>query len=138
MMVDSPEVLLRGRLNGIQRNRLKRLLNMQYSPSELAQEVGFNLDRVYMVYVPGGCPHDRDGRKHIWINGAAFRTWFEATYKKRSLQSNEAFCLTCKRAVDMFKPKKRRQGGLDFYVCRCPRCGRRLARIIDYKRAKHD
>ena len=136
--MDNPEVLLRGRLDGVQRNRLKRLLNMQYSPGELAQEVGFNPDWVYMVYVPGGCPHERDGKGHLWINGGGFRDWFEETYKKRSLKPNEAFCLTCRRAVEMFHPRKRRQGGLDYYVCRCTRCGRRLARIVDYKRKKHD
>lgn len=136
--MDNPEVLLRGRLDGVQRNRLKRLLDMQYSPRELAEEVGFNPDWVYMVYLPGGCPHTRDSKSHIWVNGAAFRLWFEEAYKRRVLAANEAFCLTCRRAVDMFRPKKRRQGGLLFYDCRCPRCGRRLARIIDYKRKKDD
>jgi len=67
--MEQEEIILAGRLNGIQRNRLKRLLDMMYKPSELAEEVGFSLQQVYRVYVPGGCPVERDSRNHIWING---------------------------------------------------------------------
>lgn len=136
--MDNPEVLLRGRLNGIQRNRLKRLLDMMYTPRELAEEIGFNVDRVYMVYIPGGCPHERDAQRHIWINGKNFKRWFEDVYKKRSLKPDEAFCLTCKRAVKMRNPEKKQQDGLIYFLCSCPRCGRVLARIVDYKRKKND
>lgn len=134
----NPEILLRGRLNGIQRNRLKSLLNMMYKPSELADEVGFNVDRVYMVYIPGGCPHERDAQRHIWINGVSFRKWFEEVYRKCPLKADEAFCLTCKRAVRMENPKKQQLEGLIYYLCSCPKCGRGLTRIVDYKRKKHD
>ena len=134
--MDNPEVLLRGRLNGKQRNRLKRLLNMMYMPRELAEEVGFNTDQVYMVYIPGGCPHERDDKRHIWINGKAFRFWFEDVYKKRSLQAGEAFCKTCKRAVKMIEPLRKNSDGLIYDLGSCPNCGRRLARIVDRKKRK--
>ena len=136
--MDNPEILLRGRLNGTQRNRLKRLLNMMYSPKELADEVGFSVDRVYMVYIPGGCPHERDTQRHIWINGLSFKSWFEDEYKKRPLEPDEAFCKTCKRAVKMIKPIKKQKEHLVYYLCKCPKCGRGLARIVDYKRKKND
>jgi hypothetical protein len=130
-MEEQGEVLLRGRLNGMQRNRLKRLLNMMYSPRELAEEIGVNVDRVYMVYVPGGCPNERDEKRYIWINGISFRKWFEEVYAKRTLKADEVFCRTCKRAVEKVNPERKQKEGLVYDLCVCPRCGRVLARIID-------
>ena len=60
-------MLLKGRLNGRQRLRLGKLLDMLYKPSELAEEIGFAVDQVYRVYVPLGCPRERDSRKRLWI-----------------------------------------------------------------------
>ncbi|KAA3646163.1 MAG: hypothetical protein DWQ07_08025 [Chloroflexi bacterium] len=135
--MSQPEIILKGRLDGRQRNRLKSLLNMMYKPSELAEEVGFSIDQVYRVYVPLGCPHERDERNHIWINGQLFREWFEDVYKKRKLASNEAFCLTCKMSVEMRNPERKKTGdGLVYVLCDCPNCGRRLAKIIDQKKRK--
>jgi hypothetical protein len=128
------EILLKGRLNGQQRTRLKKLLNMMYKPSELAEEVGFNVRQVYRVYIPAGCPHERDERRRIWINGKAFREWAEEVYSKRELASNEAFCLTCKRPVKMIGATKKQEGRLVYYLCNCPNCGRRLSRIIEKKK----
>ena len=45
------EIILKGRLDIIQRNRLKSLFDMMYSPKELAEEIGIHLDQIYMVYV---------------------------------------------------------------------------------------
>jgi hypothetical protein len=132
------EILLAGRLNGIQRNRLKRLLNMMYKPRELAEEVGFSLQQVYRVYVPGGCPVERDNRNHIWINGEQFRDWYKVNYQKRSMKGSEAFCLTCKKAVEMQNKERREKDGLDYYVCDCPVCGRRLARIVNQRKRGND
>jgi len=73
------EMHLKGRLNGSQRMRLIKLLDMLYKPSELAEEVGFTRRQVYRVYIPSGCPHTRDEKRYIWINGKAFREWYEET-----------------------------------------------------------
>ena len=124
-------MILRGRLNGSQRMRLGKLLDMLYKPSELALEVGFTVRQVYRVYIPLGCPCDRaPGR--VWINGKAFAEWYEATYPKQTLLKDEAFCLTCRKAVkmDLFVSRKK-QGRLYYWLCTCPVCGRRLSRIID-------
>ncbi|MCH7587449.1 MAG: hypothetical protein IIC78_05365 [Chloroflexi bacterium] len=122
---------LRGRLDGRQRNRLKRLLNMLYTPRELSEEVGFNLQQVYRVYIPLGCPHERDSRGHIWINGSEFYDWYLDTYSKVILEENEAFCLTCKRAVEMVDVKRQRKNGLVYEECMCQVCGRKIAKIVD-------
>jgi hypothetical protein len=125
------EILLRGRLDGQKRNRLVKLLDMLYKPSELAEEIGFTVRQVYRVYIPAGCPHERDHRGHLWINGKLFREWFEEVYKKRKLARYEAFCLSCKKAVKIVGPIEKQEGRLIYWLSDCPNCGRRLARIVN-------
>lgn len=127
-------MILKGRLNGVQRNRLKGLLDMLYMPKELAEEVGINVNQIYMVYVPLGCPVVRDERKHIFINGKVFYSWYLETYPKIYLAENESFCKTCKGAVEIYKPKKKIKNGLTYVLSVCPVCGRGLTKIIDFKR----
>lgn len=135
-MEDKAEIILRGRLDGKQRNRLKGLLDMLYSPKELAEELDVTIDQVYRVYIPGGCPHERTERNHILINGKQFKTWFEEVYRKIHLGNGEAFCLTCRKAVKVNDPERKQQGRLIYDLCNCPNCGRRLTRIIDHKRRR--
>ena len=132
------EILLQGRLDGSQKNKLVNLLDMMYMPSELAEEVGFNKRQIYRVYVPAGCPHEKDEKGRLWINGKDFRDWATEVYKKQNLGENEAFCLTCKRPVRMVKPERKQQGRLVYYLCECPECGRKLSRIIERGKLKND
>jgi hypothetical protein len=60
-------------------------MNMMYSPSELADEIGFDRRKVYRIYIQLGCPHEKDNRNHIWINGVDFRNWILDIYRKREL-----------------------------------------------------
>ena len=64
---------------------MRKLLDMLYTPKELAEEIGINVRQVYKVYIPAGCPNERDDYRHIWINGRAFQEWVEKTYKKIEL-----------------------------------------------------
>lgn len=130
------EISLKGRLNGQQRTRLGKLLDMMYKPSELAEEIGFTRRQVYRVYIPAGCPHEKDENGRLWINGKSFREWVEENYKKRKLARNEAFCLTCKKPVKMIKPIEKQEGRLIYWLCDCPECGRKLARIINREKRK--
>lgn len=132
------EIELKGRLNGNQRNRLVRLLDMLYSPSELANEIGFDVRQIYRVYIPLGCPSEKDSRGRHWINGEIFKDWITEHYQKRELKPNEAFCLTCKKAVRMISPERRQEEKLFYYVCTCPICGRKLSRIITRGKAIDD
>ncbi len=129
-MNDASIIILKGRLNGDQKNRLSKLFDMSYMPSELAEEVGFNKRQIYRVYIPAGCPCEKDSKNRLWINGKQFREWVISTYQKRKLKLNEAFCLTCKHEFVMNKPERNHSGNLFYYVCICPSCGRRVARII--------
>jgi Zn finger protein HypA/HybF involved in hydrogenase expression len=127
----SKKMILKGRLSGTQRNRLKCLLDMYYRPSELAEEVGFARRQVYRVYIKLGCPHNRDEHRHIFINGKEFREWYEETYPRFSIANNEAFCLTCKMGVKIVNPVKMKKGRLHYLESYCPHCGRKISRITD-------
>jgi hypothetical protein len=129
-MDDNSVILRKGRLNGNQKNKLVRLLDMLYMPSELAEEIGFNKRQVYRVYIPAGCPIVKDTNNYIWINGKDFREWVLEVYKKRGLANNQAFCIFCRKAVVMVDPVRREEGRLYYFICNCPNCGRKLARII--------
>lgn len=129
------KMVFRGRLNGAQRMRLGKLLDMLYKPSELAEEVGFSLRQVYRVYIPLGCPLINEPG-HFWINGKAFAEWYEATYPKYSLLEDEAFCLSCRKPVKMNDPVKKKKGLLHYWICKCPACGHKLARITDKDKRK--
>jgi hypothetical protein len=128
------EIVLKGRLDGKQRLRLEKLLDMLYMPTELAEEIGFTRRQVYRVYVHLGMPHIRDERKHIWINGKAFREWYEATYPRFTLAEGEGFCLSCKKPMKLKKSKQEKRKGLLYMIGNCPNCGRKIPRIISNKK----
>jgi hypothetical protein len=132
------EIILKGRLDGIQRNRLKSLLNMYYSPKELAEEIGINIHQIYYVYVPLGCPSERDERNHLLINGKAFADWYSKAYVKHHLGNNETFCKTCKKGVKIYRPKKKQKGSLVYMLSTCPNCGRKLSKILSEHRGAND
>lgn len=131
------EIILKGRLNGRQRNRLKGLLNMMYKVGELAEEVGFSKRQIYRVYLPLGMPHERDSRRHLLINGIEFKEWIEQLYPKVKLKSNQAFCLTCKQAVEIVKPQREKSGSLIYLLSFCQTCRRKLTRIIENDRGRN-
>lgn len=131
-------VILRGRLDGRQRNRLKGLYDMLYSSRELAEEIGINMDQIYLVYIPLDCPHERDKGNRILINGKVFAEWYCEVYKKINLKENETFCKTCKKPVKLLKPRKKSKGQITYVLSTCPNCGRKLTRIIENTRGNND
>jgi hypothetical protein len=127
-------IILAGRLDGVQRNKLKSLFDMLYTPKELASEIGINVNQIYSVYIPLGCPTERDNARHIFINGRDFSTWYLSFYVKLRLGKDETFCKTCKGAVKIFQPVQKVKDGLTYVLSVCPSCGRGLTKIIDFKR----
>lgn len=132
-MDNKQTIEFKGRLSGNQKTRLQSLLNMMYRPSEIAEEIGFEVRQVYRVYIPLGLPHERDDHNHIWINGVVFRDWVKETYQETTLEENQAFCLTCRKAVEIQNPEKNQKKGLEYIICDCPQCGRKLSKITDKK-----
>jgi predicted RNA-binding Zn-ribbon protein involved in translation (DUF1610 family) len=137
-MEDQAEYLHQGRLNGSQRNKVKGLFDMLYTPKEFAEEIGINQDQVYRVYVPAGCPHTKDKQNHILINGKNFKSWYEENYQKRTLEKDQAYCVTCKQIVKVINPERRQKQNLVYCASICPRCGNTVIRFIDAKRKKND
>jgi len=122
--------ILQGRLIGFQRQRLAVLLDMLYLPAELASEIGVNPRQISRAYLRLGCPSVRDG-KRLFINGRAFADWYEETYSKITLHHDEGFCLTCKQAVKMADPLRKKSGRLIYAVFNCSGCGRKISRILE-------
>jgi hypothetical protein len=127
-------LVLRGRLSGTQRRRLAGLLDSEYTPDELAREIGFSPRQINRVYIPDGCPHRRDQDGEVLINGKAFRDWALERYKKIHLSPSQAFCRTCRRPVEIIDPVAREKNRLRFIESDCPHCGRRVARILGRKK----
>jgi hypothetical protein len=63
--------------------RAMRLLNMQYKPGELADELGVSVQVVYKTWIPAGCPHERDAKGQLWMVGSEFRAWAESDGVRR-------------------------------------------------------
>lgn len=123
-------MILRGRLTGFQRQRLAVLLDMLYTPSELAGEIGVTPRHVLRVWLPLGCPSIREGSR-VFINGVACAEWYEVTYPKTTLQNDEGFCLTCKKAVKISDCEEKKKGRLIYMVFNCAYCGRKISRILE-------
>lgn len=135
-MNDQTLYLSKGKLNGSQRNKVKNLLDMPYSPMELSEEIGINVDQIYRVYLPAGCPHSKDIQRHIVINGEEFKAWITENYKKRTLEKNQAYCVSCKKAVELVNPQRIIDGRNSYLMSTCPNCGNHVTRFIDCKRKK--
>jgi hypothetical protein len=131
------KVILKGRLDGKQRNLLKGLYDMSYKPSELAEELQVNLNQIYRVYLPLGCPRERDVFRHITINGEQFRKWYLENYKKATLKENESFCKTCQKPVNIVNGTTLKKKRMIYIISDCPECGRKLSKIIECSN-KHD
>ncbi len=77
--------------------RSVRLLDMEYKPSEIAQELECRLAWVMMT-IRNKAPHRKDESGRYWIHGEKFAAWLDETKKKehRRLKPNECYCLGCK------------------------------------------
>lgn len=122
--------------------KLTRLLNMQYKPRELADEIGINADTVYRGYLPAGAPHTRDRAGNIWIEGTSFREWAmtHTGARKRTkhpLTESEAWCFKCNRPVTIINPRvKPSNRYLALIQGTCQQCGARVNRGISAKRGE--
>jgi hypothetical protein len=119
-----------------QARTLLRFLWMEYKPSEIANELGIKVDTIYKSYIPNGMPYRIDKNGNYWIVGTDFKEWAMAIltqtiYKpKTPMQENQAFCVTCKRAVFFDPTKKESMGkGRSLVHGRCPDCGGKTTRF---------
>ena len=102
------------------------LLDMLYQPSEIADEIGCDAQRVYRVLIPAGCPHSRDEGGHIWIHGTTFKDWANRALAANvdKLADGQAYCLRCRGAVQMVGSEiKAISRSVERVVGTCPTCG---------------
>ncbi len=137
-MEDQAEYIFKGRLNGSQRNKVKGLLNMMYSPRELAEEIGIDKNQIYRVYLPLECPNVKDQLGRILIHGLTFKSWYENLYKKVKVEKNQGWCVSCKKVVEVTNPTRFTKGRLTYDLFVCSACGKNSTKIIEAKRKKND
>jgi hypothetical protein len=122
--------------------KLPRLLHMKYAPSELAEEIGCNVDTIYRSFVKSGCPHERDDKGHIWIVGDLFRAWAQETIQHHpravKMAEDEAYCLHCRKVVKMkFEGIRPANLYAEFVTGRCIECGARVNRSRAIRNGYH-
>jgi len=130
--------LLRGRLHGNQLRNLSALLDMLYTPSEIAETIGITRRQVYRVYLPMGCPSAKDETGHVFIHGKSFRSWYEETYRKEKLKADEVYCLSCKYVVNLVDPVEMTKGRYRYWLAACPNCGKNLSKAITNRKTSDD
>lgn len=108
------------------------LLDMLYTPAELAEELQVDRDVIYHQLIPAGLPHQRDTIGHIWIHGPTAATWIlnQRRRKSRMLEKNEFLCLHCRSVVisdpSTFAPAS--SGRFHYVKAVCPTCGTTLCK----------
>lgn len=130
------KAILKGRLNGTQRMKQKSLLDMLYTPAELAATIGISRRQIYRVYRKLGMPCTIDETKHVFINGKDFRNWYHETYPKTKLEPNQAYCKTCGQGMPLTNPQVCEKDGLTYKKSKCPICERILVRFVENSRKR--
>ena len=122
---------MRPHLTKKHRSRLSRLRDMEYSPRELAFEIGANKATVAKHWIKlSDCPHRRDAKGHIWINGATFRTWALALDSVRGLAENEALCCHCRAPRPIQTPSVRPLNRNIYVSGTCPVCQHKIGKFF--------
>jgi hypothetical protein len=112
--------------------RSAALLNMLYSPNELADELKVPA-RTIRERITKGLPYQRDRRGHLWVNGREFLKWVQTTRSVRPrcpLGSDEAFCLRCRRRVKLVNPIMSDRVTPPLLTGTCPHCGTTVNRGV--------
>src|SRR5438132_5461129 len=94
------------------RTRARGLLDMMYTPLELADELGLPQQYIYRQLIPAGLPYINDATGHLWLHGPEVARWL-AHYGLRQrapLQADEAYCLKCHQVVVLVNSTRMRRG----------------------------
>ena len=78
-----------------------RLLDMEYKPSEIAEELSASKAQVIRL-ISAGAPARKDAKGHYWIHGEKFANWLEnaapKTDKDKTVYAeNEIYCIACRK-----------------------------------------
>lgn len=110
--------------------RAPGLLPMLYTLTELGDELEISV-RILREWQDRGLPHERDARGHIWIDGRRFAAWVQAMQQARlakKLKEGQAYCLNCRRPVELKDPTSVSHGKQMLLSGVCPDCGSSIHR----------
>jgi hypothetical protein len=118
--------------------KVRRLLDMMYKPSEIAEELEITTDTIYRSYLPAGAPCQKDSKGQVWIHGLSFANWARAFVmsnarrKGTKMEDNQVYCMRCNQVV---QPESLRMGrpnghGVANVSGKCPNCGSRVNRFL--------
>ena len=117
------------------RLRANGLLDMLYTPAELADELGIDQRDIYRRLLPAGIPCRKDKTGHIWLHGPEIAQWVQGLHAvRRSMGESEAYCLKCRSAVPLRKPVLVNRGKFNLLQATCPQCGTTVNRGVKGKR----
>lgn len=119
-------------------NKLRRLLDMEYTPSMLAEELGVSRATIYRSYLALGAPCRRDSSERIWINGQMFAAWAHEIISTRrdkpaqALAEDHAWCMRCNKIIPIQHLVKKPYRGYMFQLSgKCPECKTRVNRFLE-------
>ncbi len=116
------------------RLRANGLLDMLYTPAELADELGLKQPEVYHKLLPAGLPHSKDDIGHVWLHGPEVAHWVrELKVERKPMAVDEAYCLRCRAVVPLVHPKRIQRGKFTLLQATCPTCGATINRGIKGK-----
>ena len=113
------------------------LLNMWYTPSELAEELGIAA-RTIRDWARQDLPHRKDGAGRIWIDGHQVAVWVKVhqSQSQVTLQPNEGYCLKCKTPVIIQNAQMITRGKMRLLTGQCPQCQSTLYRGVSCDQPK--
>lgn len=79
--------------------RTIRLLDMEYKPSEIAEELGGSKEQILRL-IEAGAPARKDAKGHYWVHGLTFVQFLEDAAPKKpgdktAFALNECYCVAC-------------------------------------------
>ncbi len=122
----------RYKLEQSQAARLERLLHMEYTLREIANELECS-KRQLLSAVEAGCPHRKTTEGRVFITGDEFRDWYHdlCRQRKQPLAPGEVYCLRCRRPVPLPAETEIQAlpNGAERIIAACPVCGATVNRF---------
>ena len=106
--------------------RARGLLDMLYSPEDLAFELQIDKRAIYRKLIPAGLPCRKDDTGHVWVHGPEAARWILSLGKTKAqpMAADEGYCFKCKKPVKMSaRPKKVKRMRMTMLTWPCPECG---------------
>ncbi len=118
------------------KTRAEGLLDMLYTPQELAEELLIDRQKVYSDLLPAGMPHTQDESGLVWLHGLTVAAWIKTIDQRYEVHVPEGhtYCVHCKAAVKLVRATRMPHGKVDLLQAECPQCGSRINRFVRRER----